>query len=195
MNRTKNRDGFTVIEVIIAIVVLSIGLLGLTATAASVTRMVAQGQRYNRASALANERFEKVRALRCTSMTGGSATQGAYSIAWTVTSVSGGGAETSRVDQLSRPPGAARGPTISPRRCHAEPQTRVLLDRIDGCPGVAVIGGNHDLQGVGEQSAGLPPAGRAGGPESEPAHRCRGAAFGAPRSWMRVTYPAATSWP
>ena len=90
MSRTKNRDGFTVIEVIIAIVILSIGLLGLTATAASVTRMVAQGQRYNRASALANERFERVRALRCTAMTAGSSTQGNYTIAWTVTSVSGG---------------------------------------------------------------------------------------------------------
>ena len=90
MSGIKKQDGFTVIEVIIAIVILSIGLLGLTATAASVTRMVAQGQRYNNASALANQRFEKIRGQRCSTMAGGSAVQGAYSISWTVTSVSGG---------------------------------------------------------------------------------------------------------
>lgn len=90
MKAMHNRRGFTVVEVVVAIIILSVGLLSLTATAASVTRMVAQGQRYNRASAMANERFEILRAQTCAAMVGGSAIAGSYSTTWTVTPVSGG---------------------------------------------------------------------------------------------------------
>ena len=45
MNATKksNESGFTIVEVIIAIIVLSVGLLGLVSTAALVTRMIGRG--------------------------------------------------------------------------------------------------------------------------------------------------------
>src|SRR5262245_8821506 len=101
MKQVANRDGFTIVEVVIAIIVLSIGLLGLTATAASVTRMVAQGQRYNKATALANERFELLRAQACTAMTAGSTMSGPYAISWTVASVASGRARQVAVTVVS----------------------------------------------------------------------------------------------
>lgn len=84
----NNARGFTVVEVVIAIVILSLGILGLVSTAAQVTRMVGQGARYSQAGALATERFEQLRATTCASMTSGSETRGGYYIRWSVSSSS-----------------------------------------------------------------------------------------------------------
>ncbi len=53
MNTIKNRRGFTIVEIIIAIIVLTVGVLGMVTTAALVTRMIARGQRSAAASAFA----------------------------------------------------------------------------------------------------------------------------------------------
>ena len=65
MNTTRNERGFTIIEVIIAIVVLTIGLLGLVSTAALVTRMIARGQRSANAAAWSAQRLERLRPAAC----------------------------------------------------------------------------------------------------------------------------------
>jgi type IV pilus modification protein PilV len=80
----KNRAGFTIVEVLVAVMVLAIGILGLVTTAGLVTRMIGQGQRYTEAATLANERFEILRVQRCPAVGSGSETRGAYTIAWTV---------------------------------------------------------------------------------------------------------------
>lgn len=61
----KNHRGFTIIEVLIAVVVLSIGLLGLVTTAALVTRMIARGQRSAVAATFAARRMERLRPAAC----------------------------------------------------------------------------------------------------------------------------------
>ena len=66
MNTTKNQRGFTIIEVIIAIIVLTVGILGMVTTAALVTRMIARGQRSADASAFAGRRVERMRVAACT---------------------------------------------------------------------------------------------------------------------------------
>ena len=66
MNITKNQRGFTIIEIIIAIIVLTVGVLGLVTTAALVTRMIARGQRSAVASAFGSRRLEQLRAAACT---------------------------------------------------------------------------------------------------------------------------------
>jgi type IV pilus modification protein PilV len=96
----NNNKGFTIVEVVIAIVILSIGILGLAATAGSVTRMVGRSQQYNKAAAMASERFEIMRAqvtptpantaAICTGLSGGSAAYGTSTIAWTTRSVTNG---------------------------------------------------------------------------------------------------------
>ncbi len=70
----KHERGFTIVEVIIAIIVLTIGLLGLTTTAALVTRMIARGQRSAVAAMFAAQRLERLRRVACTTQTAGSDT-------------------------------------------------------------------------------------------------------------------------
>ena len=65
MNTNKTERGFTIIEIIIAIVVLTVGILGLVTTAALVTRMIARGQRSAEASAFAARRLERLRPATC----------------------------------------------------------------------------------------------------------------------------------
>ncbi len=65
MNTIKNRRGFTIVEVIIAIIVLTVGILAMVTTAALVTRMIARGQRSADASAFAQRRMERLRVNAC----------------------------------------------------------------------------------------------------------------------------------
>jgi prepilin-type N-terminal cleavage/methylation domain-containing protein len=76
--------GFTIVEVLVAIMILSVGLMGLVTTAGLVTRMIGQGHRYTEASALANERIEILKAQRCPAVGSGSETRGSYVISWRV---------------------------------------------------------------------------------------------------------------
>jgi len=65
MNRKRKQSGFTIIEIIIAIMVLTVGLLALVTTAALVTRMIARGQRSAVASMFASQRSEQLRPAAC----------------------------------------------------------------------------------------------------------------------------------
>src|SRR5262245_22036958 len=62
---TKGKDGFTLIEMMIAIIVLSIGLLGLASTMALATRMAGRGQRSAMAATYATQRMERSRIAAC----------------------------------------------------------------------------------------------------------------------------------
>ena len=61
----KDERGFTIVEILIAVIVLTIGLLGLVATAALVTRMIARGQRSAMAAMFATQRMERMRPAAC----------------------------------------------------------------------------------------------------------------------------------
>ena len=65
MKTSANRGGFTIVEIIIAILVLTVGLLGLATTAALVTRMIARGQRSAAAAGFAQRRLERLRPGAC----------------------------------------------------------------------------------------------------------------------------------
>ncbi|HST59815.1 MAG TPA: prepilin-type N-terminal cleavage/methylation domain-containing protein [Longimicrobium sp.] len=58
--RVRNRGGFTLIEVLVAMVILAIGLLALEALAVGSARMVVRADRESQYSALATERLEGV---------------------------------------------------------------------------------------------------------------------------------------
>ena len=64
---TQNERGFTIVEVIIAIIVLTVGILGLVTTAALVTRMIGRGQRSAAAAGFAQRRLERLRPGACLS--------------------------------------------------------------------------------------------------------------------------------
>lgn len=74
MNRIRNERGFTIIEVIIAIIVLTAGILALGGTSALVTRMVARANRAALAASFAAERMELLRPQGCIARNNGSDT-------------------------------------------------------------------------------------------------------------------------
>jgi len=85
-----DRRGFTVVEVLIAVLVLTFGLMGLVATAALTTRMIGQGQRYTEASTLASQRFEILRARACSALADSTDVQGRFTVTWTVAAADAG---------------------------------------------------------------------------------------------------------
>jgi type IV pilus modification protein PilV len=84
-----NERGFTIVEILMAVLVLSVGVLALASTAGLVTRMIGQGQRYTEASTLATERFEIMRAVPCADLADGTETRGGYTLAWRVVPTGG----------------------------------------------------------------------------------------------------------
>jgi prepilin-type N-terminal cleavage/methylation domain-containing protein len=67
----KREQGFTLVEVIVAILVLTVGILGLVTSAALVTRMIARGQRSAVQSLFAQRRLEMLRSSACVSQAAG----------------------------------------------------------------------------------------------------------------------------
>jgi prepilin-type N-terminal cleavage/methylation domain-containing protein len=61
----SNEQGFTVTEVVIAVIILSVGLLALASTGALTTRMIGRGQRSAVAATFASQRLERLRPAAC----------------------------------------------------------------------------------------------------------------------------------
>jgi len=70
--RRRGERGFTLVEVMIAVVVLTVGLLGLVTTAALVTRMIGRGERSSVAAAFAQQIMEEQRLTACAARANGS---------------------------------------------------------------------------------------------------------------------------
>lgn len=85
--RRARRGGFTVMELIVAIVILSIGLLGLAATSGIVMRLIGGGSHQTVAANVALARFEQLRAVSCGRMTSGSAINRNVREAWAVSPI------------------------------------------------------------------------------------------------------------
>jgi len=75
--------GFTIVEAVVALLILNVGLLGLATTAGAVTRMIRQGRSATVAAALGSARIETVRAEGC-SAAGGSETRDGVTVEWEV---------------------------------------------------------------------------------------------------------------
>lgn len=90
----RSEGGFTLIEVLVAVVVLGIGITAMMSSSAMVTRMVGRGQMETRAAQLASKRLETLRRVanstspRCTSgalANGGPLTSQGVTESWRVT--------------------------------------------------------------------------------------------------------------
>lgn len=66
--RAPRRDGFTIVEVMVAIVILSIGVLGLAATAGVVVRQMTGAVHQSVAATVAYSRMERIRTGNCVAM-------------------------------------------------------------------------------------------------------------------------------
>ncbi len=83
----RTERGFTVVEILVAISVFSMGILSLTAASSLVTRMVGEGHQYTEASALASQRFELLRSQDCKTLSSGTANQSEFTLSWAADSV------------------------------------------------------------------------------------------------------------
>ena len=90
--RRGDRRGFSLIEVVVAILILAVGVLGLAATSSVVTRQIGGGAQQNTAANLAASRFEQMRARLCTSLTSAASAVKTNGISerWTVVAVNDG---------------------------------------------------------------------------------------------------------
>jgi Tfp pilus assembly protein PilV len=79
------------VEVLFAVVVLSVGVLAAASGAAVVARLAAQGRRATGAAAIAAGRLETLRSRGCAGLAGGTAQQDGYQVTWTVTGTANGG--------------------------------------------------------------------------------------------------------
>lgn len=79
---TRVRPGFTIVEVMIAMLVLSLGVLALAATATMVQRQMGSAQQQSLAAFAAQARFEQLRSVNCQSIAAGSATMRTVSESW-----------------------------------------------------------------------------------------------------------------
>lgn len=79
------RSGFTLIELIAAILILVVGVLGLASTAAVVMRQITAASMQTRAAVTAQSRLERLRSISCAAMTAGTATSGGITETWRVT--------------------------------------------------------------------------------------------------------------
>lgn len=92
MKRTES--GFTLVEVLVAVVVLGVGITALVSSSAMVTRMIGRGQMETRAAQLASKRLETLRRVaystspKCTSggfVNGGPLTSQGVTESWQIT--------------------------------------------------------------------------------------------------------------
>ncbi len=86
MNYSNNQKGFTLIEVVIALGVLSIGILALMVMQFSGIKGNATANTITSAAVLAGDRIEQIFGMDYDALDSGNATSpGGYNIAWTVT--------------------------------------------------------------------------------------------------------------
>jgi type II secretion system protein I len=81
MNRSQ--QGFTLVELLVAVVILSVGLLALASSSAVMMTQLGDSQSKTLAASVAETRFERIRATACASRTSGSAVSRGISETWT----------------------------------------------------------------------------------------------------------------
>lgn len=77
--------GVSLIEVLIACVLLTVAVLGLVSVATGVNKQTGNSRRQIVAAGMAQARLDSLRSLPCGSMVGGSATRQGITQTWTVT--------------------------------------------------------------------------------------------------------------
>jgi type IV pilus assembly protein PilV len=82
------RDGFTLVEVVVSMIILTVGLLALARGAMGVVRQMRSGNQSAIAAMVAQSRMEKMRSKACTSISTGTATTMGLAESWKVTSIS-----------------------------------------------------------------------------------------------------------
>jgi prepilin-type N-terminal cleavage/methylation domain-containing protein len=78
------RDGFTLVEVIVATLILAVGVIGLASSTGFLVRQVTAGEMATQRAAAFQIAIERLRALDWESVGTGSANEGRYAVNWWV---------------------------------------------------------------------------------------------------------------
>ena len=84
LSATRGRSGFTLVELMVALMVFVVGVLAVTGSSAVVMTMIGGSQRRTVAAVVAESRFERLRAASCTTHANGTATTRGVRETWTV---------------------------------------------------------------------------------------------------------------
>ena len=95
------RRGFTLAELLVALMVFSVGALALVATSANVMTLLSSSKNRNLAASVVEARFERMRSQPCSAHTTDSATSRGVTEAWQTTSVARADDVTVRVRFVS----------------------------------------------------------------------------------------------
>lgn len=97
----RDRAGFSLVEVMIALVILTIGVLGLAATTMYVVRQTTLAEITTERSAAVQSVIEELRATEYDQVASGSESVGRFDVSWTVTT----GNRTKLVEIITTGPG------------------------------------------------------------------------------------------
>lgn len=84
MTRQPQRGAFTLIEMVFAMFIFSVGALGLAGTTAAMVRSLAASAARERAAGVASSRLEILRSLACGQAQSGSEVQPGIESSWTI---------------------------------------------------------------------------------------------------------------
>ena len=86
--RLLARRGFTIIELVVAIIIMTVGVLALATGSAGVARQMRAGNQSAVAATVGQARLENIRSLGCSSLSNGTATTRGMSEKWAVVWIS-----------------------------------------------------------------------------------------------------------
>jgi prepilin-type N-terminal cleavage/methylation domain-containing protein len=104
------RAGFSLVELVIAVIVLTVGVLGLAGTTALVVRQITLSDVNTERQAALQTVIEGLRATSTGSISSGSTTVGSYTVTWAVTDSSSAKSRTVRV--ITTGPGMDRTASV-----------------------------------------------------------------------------------
>ena len=107
---SRSRAGFSLVEVVIAVIILAFGVLGLAGTTAFVVRQITLADVNTERSAALQSVLEQIRATSFNSVGTGNRTIGSYYVSWSVTDSTN---VTKTVRVISRGPGLNKDTTAA----------------------------------------------------------------------------------
>jgi len=84
----KSRGGFTIIELVVAIIIMTVGVLALATGAAGVAKQMRDGNQAALAAVVGQARMETIRSLGCSSLSSNTATTRGMTEKWNVVWIS-----------------------------------------------------------------------------------------------------------
>ena len=85
----RARGGFTIIELVVAIIIMTVGVLALATGSAGVAKQMRAGNQAALAAVIAQARLETIRSQGCTYLSNGTATTRGMTEKWNITWLSG----------------------------------------------------------------------------------------------------------